>query len=54
MLRQLSEDQAYRARWQEERSRRYSRWQRIVAFACATAGATVVVASGCVQLIHLF
>ncbi len=54
MLRQLEEDQAYRARWLEERAHRYSKLQRWVGFVCATVAAVVVVASGGVQLFHLF
>ena len=54
MLRQLEEDQAYRARWMQERAHRYSKLQRWIGFLWATVAAIVVVASGCVQLIHLF
>jgi hypothetical protein len=54
MLRQLSEDQAYRKRWNEERRGKWGRRQRIVAFVLASLGATVVVSSGLVQLAHLF
>jgi hypothetical protein len=38
----------------QERAHRYSKLQRWIGFLCATVAAIVVVASGCVQLIHLF
>lgn len=53
MLRQLSEDQAYRARWREERAKRWSRWQRSAAFTFAATGAVAVVVAAVIQLAHL-
>jgi hypothetical protein len=53
MLKQLAEDQAYRARWREERAKRWSRWQRGFAFAFSAVGALAVVAAAVVQLSHL-
>lgn len=53
MLRQLDADQAYRARWREERAKRWTRWQRAVAFAFAACGAVAVIASAIIQLYHL-
>jgi type VI protein secretion system component VasF len=54
MLRQLAQDQEYRARWNTERARRWSRWQRRAAFVFASLGATAVVADALVGLVHLF
>lgn len=54
MLKQLAEDQAYRARWAAERSTRYSRTRRNVTWTVATVGGLVVAAAALVQLVHLF
>lgn len=54
MLHQLAEDQAYRARWREERAKKWTRVQRRAAAAFAAAGAVAVVAASVVQLTHLF
>lgn len=53
MLRQLQEDQAYRARWKEERSKKWSRWQRGIVAVTGILGAGAVVVAAIIQLAHL-
>lgn len=53
MLRQLQEDQAYRARWKEERSKKWSRWQRGTVAVTGILGAGAVVVAAIIQLAHL-
>jgi len=54
MLKQLAEDQAYRARWMQERSSRNARFRRNVAWIVAAVSGLVVAAASVVQLVHLF
>ena len=53
MLHKLADDQAYRARWAEERGKRWARWQRGAAWAAGILGSVAVVAAAVVQLAHL-
>jgi hypothetical protein len=54
MLNRLADDQAYRARWVEERGKRWARWQRGTAWAGGILGAVAVFAAAVAQLAHLF
>lgn len=53
MLKQLADDQAYRARWLAERRSARARWRRAVGWTVTTIGALVVVAESIVQLARL-
>lgn len=53
MLKQLSEDQAYRARWVAERTSSRARRRRTIAWGIAAVSGLVVAAASLVNLIHL-
>jgi hypothetical protein len=52
MLDKLAEDQAYRARWQQERTSSRARWRRSVGWTITAIGGLVVAASAVVTLVH--
>jgi hypothetical protein len=54
MFSRLAEDQAYRARYREERNKSWAKWQRWSLFTFSAAGALAVVAAAISELVRLF